>query len=263
MQFGNYVFGVGWGCTTDTDELTVPVVQIPRGQGGAWLPGQRKPRKWRVKGGFTTGQLGNVPTGQVVRDQIDALKAAVMSGPQNFLLESDRYWRNVQCETAPTDWQDYYAFFGELDLGFVGPDPYAYSTTTTTTADLHTALTYTLALGNAFALPAWYFYANAALNTAFNWTWTNTTTGEAASLSGSWPVSGAGYLIVDALNHRVWSAPSLGGTAGPADAGAQTNAFGLFEQEMPRLTPGVNNFSLAQTGAVCSGVWGQFQARYL
>lgn len=262
MQLGTYTFGTGWGLVKDDDRLTVPMVQIPRGQGAAWLPGQRQQRKWTVQGGFTS--LAGVPnvTSGTVRDALDNLKAALMSGPQDFSLETDRYWRNVQAEELPTDWE-VYALFGTLQVSLVGPDPYQYSTTTTTTADLHTALTYTLALGNAFALPAWYFYATAALNTAFNWTWTNTTTGEAVNLQGSWPISGAGYLIVDALNRKVWSAPSLGGSPGPADAGALTNAYGLFEQQMPRLVQGANAFTLSQTGATCAGIWATYQARWL
>lgn len=263
MQLGSYVFGTGWSCKADTDDQTVPLLPIPRAQGGAFLTAQRKPRSWQIEGGFTTAAgLPNVTSG-TVRDAIDSLKAALFAGPQNFFLDADRYWRNVQCESAPTDWEYYLNLFGTLSLKLVSPDPYAYSTTVTTTADLHTSLTYTLAVGNAFALPAWYLYSNSVLNTSFDWTWTNTTSGEALSLSGLWPISGAGYLIVDALNHTVKSAPSLGGTVGPADAGTQTNAFSLFDGQMPRLQQGANAFSLTQSGATLSDVWAVFAGRWL
>ena len=264
MQFGSYTFPIGWGCSVDTDEQIVSVLQIPRSQGGAWLVGQRKPRKITVKGGFTNDIISNTSSASV-RTAIDGLKSALLAGPSNFYLDTDRYLRNVQVESMPTNWADYFNLFAEITLGFVGPDPYFYSTTTTTTPDLHSTLSYTLASGNSFALPQWYFYANAALNAAFSWTWENTTTGESMVLSGAWPISGAGYLIVDSLAFTVQAAPSLGGTVGPADANmaAPANAFGLFEYQMPRLQQGVNNFTLVQTGAALAGAWAVLRGRWL
>ena len=263
MQFGSYVFPTGWSCTTDTDEQTVPMVPIPRAQGGAWLTAQRKPRRWELSGGFTNDLVPNTG-GASVRTAIDSLKAALLAGPSNFYLDTDRYWRNVQVETAPTDWEYYYGLFSTCKLTLIGPDPYAYATGLSVSGDIHTSLTYTLAAGNAFALPAWYLYASQPLNTVFSWSWTNATAGEAMTLSGAWPVSGAGYLVVDTLAQTVQSAASLGGTPGPADAsGSMTSVFALFEGQMPRMVQGGNVFSLAYTGFAPTGAWAQYAARWL
>jgi hypothetical protein len=297
----------------DTDELIVPVTQIPRGQGGAWLRAQRKPRSWTLSGGFTSGAIPNVTAG-TVRNAIDALKFALMSGPANFYLDSDRYWRNVQLESAPTNWETYYGLFGTMELKLTAADPYAYSTSNITTADLHSGLAYhyvcpgdgthhvadttsgapatgtwstgdfcwdatgaewvcmsggtpgtwVLATGNAFALPAWYLRADQTLGTAFSWTWTNSTTNEVVSLAGDWPISGAGYLIVDALGQTVVSRAETSGTPGPgAVMSAATDRFGLFEGQFPSLRPGANSFAISDTGFAPTGVWAVYAGRWL
>jgi hypothetical protein len=263
VQFGTYTFPAGWSCTTDTDEQTVPMVAIPRSQGGAWLTAQRKPRKWQIEGGFTNDLVSNT-AGASVRTAIDGLKAAILAGPSNFYLDTDRYWRNVQVETAPTDWQYYYALFGAIRLGLVGPDPYAYSTTTTTTAELSIPLAYTVPTGNAYCLPVWYLYVSQSLGAAFSWTWTNATSSETMILSGAWPVAGGGYYIVDTLAQTVQFAASLGGTPGPTDAsGSRSAAFAMFEGQMPRLVCSANIFSLTYTGFAPGGVWATYSARWL
>jgi len=267
MQFGTYTFPLGWGCTEDNDEQEVPMQQTARRDGAAWLPGRRKARVWTLDGGFVRGWAGTANTDNGVRDQIDALKAALLSGPSNFYIDPDRYFRLVQLQAIPTKEDKAHRRYAFFTCKAVGPDPFAYSTTVTTTPEIVAAgntYNYLGTLGNAYAQPTWYIEATAALNTAFDWTFTNTTTGEVVHLFGTWPVAGAGYFIVDSLNFTVQFAPSLGGTLGPADADPAniTSVFNSFEGQFPRLNPGVNNFTLAHTGIAPGGAWAVFAGRY-
>lgn len=265
MKFGSFTFPTGWYCSEDSDEQTVPLVDIPRRDGAAFLSAQRKQRNWTVMGAFILGDLGCTD----VRVSLDTIKAALLgNGAQNFYLDTDRYWRNVQAQIVPTKHDAYYRLYCELQVKLLGPDPFQYSTATTTTAELIAAgspYDYLSTLGNAYALPQWYIKGSAALNSAFGWVLTNTTTGEVAHLSGAWPGSTDGYFIIDSLAQTVQFAPSLGGTAGPADANLSSAVAGMgyFEGQFPRLSTGNNGYTLTHTGVAPAGLWAVFNGRWL
>jgi hypothetical protein len=269
MQFGTYTFPVGWGCTNDSDTQTLFLQPTPRRDGASSLPPQRGIREWTLTGGFLRGELGCADTATGVRDSLDALRAALIGqGPSNFFIDGDRYWQNVAPDGVPLSEEMYHGRYASVTFKLRGPDPFAYATANTTSGELVAAgYTYTNAVGNAYALPVFYFRLDEPLNTAFSWLWTDSGNGREFSLAGAWPGSGAGYLIVDSALRRVRFAPELGGLPPPgpgaADLGNAVDAMAYFEGQFLMLPAGVSSWAHTWTTAPPSGVWLQYTGRWL
>lgn len=229
LQFASYVCGATFYPAQHTSDSEVPIIKIPRSDGGVALTGTLQPKQFKLRGGFIANQAGITD----VRTALDALTAAFASGPANLYFDSDRYWRRVQKVGMSTSYQgSWYPVIADVELDLITPDPFQYSTTPAgdiwnTPAGAHTI---TNSNGNAYAWPKFTFNLSAAA--AIDITLENTTTGEAFTYSGS---DVAAVVVVDCDAQTVTD-------------GAGNSFIGLFDGVFPRLMPGANAFTLTLNG---------------
>lgn len=109
----------------ETRDSEVPVIKIPRADGGVALTGTLQPKTFKLRGGLTADQAG---VGDV-RTAIDALAAALKSGPANLYFDNDRFWRNVQSVGMSVGYEgSWYPRIATIELDLITPDPFQYST---------------------------------------------------------------------------------------------------------------------------------------
>lgn len=240
LQFGTYTFP---GTLTYNDvplNSQVSVAKLPRADGSRILPGTLTERRITIK-----GSLLKTPTSPL-RDQLDALKAAMMSGPQNLYFNSDRYLRNCQKdpygESYGMTWPERIV---DISLGLVTGDPFFYEVAVNTATQAVSACptTWTVtAGGNAYALPQFQITVGSVVSGAIAFTITNETTGEAFTLTGAANVGDV--IIVDSLEETV----TISGV----------DRTDLFDGLFPRLAVGANTiqacYSIGSISSV-SIVW--------
>ncbi len=224
IKFGSYAFLGTWYPTKDERNSVATVTQLPRGDGAVTLPPKRGPGRISIAGGFHQHEAGATD----LQSTVDALIAALESGPANLQLDSNRYWRMAQKNQTILSYDP--TMYGDLVTGeieFDLPDPFQYAIAASSDtwggfgsgANSHTL---TSGTGTAYALPAigLTFGAAAATNLSF----ANSTSGESFTLIGT--PTGT-QITIDCLNKTV------------TDQAGVDNMF-LFDGQFPRLLVGAN-----------------------
>lgn len=212
----------------------------PRGDGSVTQPGRRKSRSVTLRGSITATSADNL---QAV---YDGMRAACSIGVKGALWfgRDDRY-ANAQVESWTDDTEDgmLYGVVVNIQVGFRLADPWWYATSATT-ATLTTSGGTVTPGGNGPAAPAWSITIGTGGTGTV--TLTNSTTGEAATLTGTF-ISGD-IIVIDRANYTV----SINGVA----------AFGLLGGRIPTLAAGANTIAASATTVTISALSCVFTARY-
>ncbi len=227
LQFGTYVFPKTFYVATDPTTRTGKPTPSPRMHGGRFLTAYAAPKTVSVKGGFT------VPW-NTLSPLLDALKAALATGPANLQVDS-RYYRSMQC----VKYNEAYEPTGRnrvaaMEIEFEGPDPFAYSLTAnsnTWTAPATNGTQTITTNGNAPCAPVFAFTVGGSGAQTIAWTLTNGATGESMTLSGS--ATGGDVITVDCLNRTVTI--------------AGVDNMNLFDGVFPSLAVGANTLTITIT----------------
>lgn len=237
LKFGSYAFPLGFRVEEDDNGLTIARAKLARADGARFLRGYRNEKRVVVRGGIYNGPFDSSD----LRTRIDALRAALFGGPARLWLYDDRYYRCMQAETFP----DHYVPTGfnrlaDIEIAFSGPDPFQYSSATSTDTWNSPSSGGTRILtsnGNAYAWPTFTITVGGAGSQSIAYTLTNSTTGEAFTLTGT--VAGGNVIVVNSLAKTV-----LIGT---------TDEMTLFDGIFPTLAAGGNTFTLTiSTGSITS-----------
>lgn len=244
--FGTYSIPRGINIAQVGMARQVPNSKAARYDGARTLNATLQLKRFSLKGTLIR-PLGNV-TANYLRTQIDALKTGLAQGPANFVIDSDRYWRQCQAETYadsydPTSYQNY------VDIAFdiVTGDPFSYETAAQSAARNLTTTGQTQAAtngGNAYAAPSLALTVGSSGTLAA--TITNQATGDVFTLSGA--VTSGDIITVDGLLQTV--------TRGGSDV------ITLFDGQFPRLAVGANTFLFAWTSSSFSHVTISFNNRW-
>jgi hypothetical protein len=206
------------------------MVKLPRTDGGVALAGTLQPKTFKLRGGFAENQGGITD----VRAALDNLTLALSEGPANLSFDTDRYWRNVQKTTLSTSYDPtWYPRIATVEIDLVTPDPFQYSTTggsdTWNTPSGSHNISNSFATAYSWSVFTFHLSAAAAINVTLE----NTTTGESCTIDGSTATS---TMVLDC-------------DAQTFTDGAGNSFIGLFDGVFPRMTAGMNQFTLTLNGA--------------
>jgi len=190
----------------------------PRADGSIIQPGRRKSWLLTVKGDITADTMDDLNTA------VDALRASLAPAQGGILYfgRDDRYAVG-QTETFTYDTADgmWWGVVATISIGFRIPNPFWLATGPTTDALTDAGGTVTPA-GDAPTLPAWSI--TIGTGGAGTVTLTNSTTGETATLSGTF--AGGDVIVASRSGYTVtWNG---------------TPAFGLLSGRIPMLLKGAN-----------------------
>lgn len=257
IVFGSYTFPLTFTAVSDAADSDVPRAQIPRRHGSVALAGYLTERKIRVTGSLI-GADGNHPITNctVFRTALDALKGACNGGAGSLYVDpaGDRYYANAQKLTLMVTSPAEYLAMADIDVDFVCPDPFAYSTTLssdTWNSGLTSGATHvvTNGAGDAFAVPV--ITITLAATAALALTISNNTTGEACTLNGT--PTGTVIVIDTGAEDVYYSGGPPGG------------AFGLFDGIFPTLALGANTLQItlgAGNAATISSIVTTWRSRW-
>ena len=239
LTFGGYTLPATFYVASAPTDRQVTITKLPRRDGARLQTAGQTHKKFTVQGGIVASSPGNL------RPLLDALQAALASGPANFATESDRYYRNCYVQNysdsyGGTGWN----YIADCRFDVIAGDPFSYSTTTTTVPTTITGTPQTFSVTNSGTAPALPQIALTTSGTTLALTLTNTTTGQACTITGT--VSSGAVIVIDGLNETV--------TIGGVDYTA------LFDGVFLSLANGTNSLTL--TGANISNVTVSWQNRY-
>jgi hypothetical protein len=232
LRFGTYDFPASLTYNLQSFRSATPSGKRLRAHGARVPVGRLAERRVEVRG------LLKQESASSLQDQLDALRAAVMSGPAILYLPNDRHLRNVQKDDGGQDryentWPERLV---EVAIDLITGDPYLYRDTQS--SDLTNALssspetvTVNNAFGSAPAAPELRLTVGGSGEVTLAATLTNTTTGEAFTLSGE--VAGGDIILINSLTKTV-----LIGATDRSD---------LFDGLLPTLALGNNSLSVAWT----------------
>lgn len=226
LSFNSYSFPAGFHVSVEEMESAVPAAKLPRRHGARIPLGYLGAKKFKIRGAFVDDLISNTG-GLTVRQSLDALKAALMSGPADFATDTDRFWPNCQ-KVAYSDSYDPTMFnrFASVEFDLVAPDPISFEVATQNASRSLTMTGQTLSItpgGNAQAMPQISVTAGATGTLAA--TIMNAANGDMCSLSGA--VTMGDVLILDSLLEQV------------TRSGSDITSF--FDGMWIRLEPGIAN----------------------
>lgn len=247
IVFGSFTFPRGFHVADMSGDSEVTSSKLPRTDGGTRPNGTLEKKQIVVRGGIIK------KPSSTMRTQWDALKAGLNQGKQSLYLESDRFYREVQkvrfsSGFGPTH---YSRIVDSIQITFEAGDPYQYDNTETQSltnaiSSSPTSKTLTVAGGNASAMPELRLTVGGAGAITLAATITNTTTGEAFTLTGV--VAGGDLIKVNSLDETV-----LIGT---------TDKTSLFEGVFPKLAVGANTITIAYSSGTITNLAGVWRNRW-
>jgi phage-related protein len=247
ITFGSFTFPRGFSVADDSGDSEVSSNKLVRADGGTRPNSTLEAKKITIRGGII-GKPGNT-----MRQQLDALKAALNAGKQNLSLESDRFYREVQKVRLSSGFgpTHYGRIVDTVQITFEAGDPFQYAATATESltnaiSSSPTNKTLTVADGNAPAMPELRLTVGGSGAITLAATITNTTTGESFTLAGA--VTGGDVIKVNSLDQTV-----LIGT---------TDKMALFEGVFPKLALGANTITIAYTSGTITNLAGVWRSRW-
>ena len=240
LRFGSYDFPGTMRPNGGDAPVDLAEQERPRADGSITQTGRRKSRSITLRGSITAGDADAL---QVI---YDAMRAACSIGTVASLWfgRDDRYAK-AQVESWTDDTEDgmFYGVVVNISIAFRLADPWWYATAATTTALTTTGGTVTPG-GNGPASPAW--TVTIGTGGTGTVTLTNSTTGETATLSGTF--AGGDVIVIDRAAYTV----TLNGVA----------AFGLLGGRIPSLAAGANTIAASASTVTISALSCAYTARY-
>ena len=179
-----------------------------------------------------------------LRTQLDALKAALASGPTTFQTSSDRLYQGCQVSSFEETYGDTaFGRYADISFDILTGDPFQYAAVPTSVTSTSGSLVATSA-GNAYALPQ--IALTVGATGTLSATLTNTTTGEVCTLMGA--VTSGQVITIDSLAQAVTI--------------AGVDKIALFDGLFPRLLVGANTLVLAVTSGTISSITATWQDRW-
>lgn len=223
LKFGTYEFPDGFRVREDPTPRLIPAAKYPRAHGSRAIPGYLDAKTVIVDGGIYKGPLDQTD----VRDRLDALRAAIANGPNCLYLYSDRYYRNVQGTLRDTYEVTAFARFADVQVEFICPDPFQYSSTSEAITESVAGSGETWNVtngGNAPSAPVLEITVGGSGSEQILFTMTNVTTSQQFTLSGE--AAAADVIVVNCEDRTVQI--------------AGIDKMALFEGLFPELAVGVN-----------------------
>lgn len=240
LAFGSYAFPGTMRPNGGDGPVDLAEQERPRADGSVTQAGRRKSRLVTVRGSITAADPDSL------QEAFDAMRSACAPGtPGQLWLGRDDRYANAQVETWSDDTEDgmYFGVVVNVSIGFRMADPFWYGASAMTTTLDVTGGTVT-AGANAPASPAWSMTIGSGGTGAV--TLSNTTTGETATLSGTFAPGDA--IAIDRQAYTV----TLNGVA----------AFGLLGGRIPSLAAGANTIAASATVVTLSALSCAYTARW-
>lgn len=227
LAFGSYEFPNTFHAADDNLDWLIPSIKAARRHGGHSLAATLREKRITVRGGIIKGPFNRDIT---LREELDALRAALALQPQNLYFEPDRYWRNVRVEMFRNPYgPTHYCRIAEgVEILFVTEDPFQYAVdeSSDTWAAPTTGTTRAVSVGgNAPSQPTFAVTVGGSGSQTIAFTIENETTGESFTLTGT----------------------ALGGEVITVNTLAQTVMIGavdeidLFDGQFPQFTADTDN----------------------
>lgn len=247
IVFGSYTFPRGFHVADVPNDSEVSSSKLPRADGGTRPTGTLEAKRIVVRGGIVKKPSSSMQT------QWDSLLAGVNAGKQTLTLTSGRFYRDVQKTRMSNGFGD--THFGRMvqsiSITFETGDPYQYDATETQSltnaiSSSPTSKTLTVSSGNAAVMPELRLTVGGTGAVTLAATITNTTTGEAFTLSGS--VTGGDVIKVNSLDETV----SI----------LTTDKMLLFDGVFPKLAVGANTIQIAYTSGTITNIAAVWRSRW-
>lgn len=240
LRFGTIDFPATMRPDGGASPVDLAEQERPRGDGSITQTGRRKSRTVTLRGAITAADA------DTLQGIFDDMRAACSIGVKGALwFGRDDRFANAQVETWTDDTQDglLWGVVCNIAIGFRIADPYWYATSPTTTA-LTTAGGTITPGANAPAAPVWSITIGTGGTGTI--TLTNSTTGEAATITGTF--TAADVIVIDRAAYTV----SLNGVP----------TFGLLNGRIPTLAADLNVISASATTVTISALSCTYTARY-
>lgn len=247
LTFGSYQLPATFGVTGLNHAASIPTAKLPRTDGDSVATRYLRGKTIEVGGGLTNGVGNYSETG--VRTLLDTFLQN-LQGTQNLYILDDRYYRDCQLQHADVRAEvNTLLKIVKVNLSFVSPDPYQYAVTPTTGTRVVSASGQTLAVtvgGTADAYGTISVTVGGSGAKTLAATITNSTTGQAFTLSGS--CVGGDVIVVDCLNKTV----KISGAS----------RMDMFDGLFFNLANGANTLTEAYTSATISNLAVSFSNRW-
>ncbi len=248
LRFGTYDLPESLTYNSISFRSSVPSQKLPRAHGARVPRGYLAERRIEIRG-LLKREIG----GDSLQTQIDALRAALMSGPATLHLPNERYLRDVQKDDGGQDRYDqtWPERIADISIDLITGDPFMYSDTevsdlTNAVGGSPTDVVIANAAGNAPALPELRLTVGGSGAIDLAATITNVTTGEAFTLAGA--VSGGDVIKINSLDETVLI--------------GSTDKTLLFDGLFPMLATGNNTIRVAYTSGTITNLDAYWRSRW-